>query len=177
VFADELAVLESYQDILAEELQIAEEARRSRYDRYRMEAPTPNRAIARNIDALVSELRLSMRNLRGGAVAVLGVAGVGEISPDVEELLVAQTYSGVVSLAHLNVLSTQEVTSLVGRRAIESSDLADAALAAELGRELEADYVVTGMVIASPRSIHLFERVIRTADGEVMSAAQVMMPR
>lgn len=177
VFTDELAVLKAYQEILAGELQIAQELRNSRYDRYRQGAPTPERAVSRNIDALVSELRLSMRNLRTGRVAVLGIAGIGEIDPYVAELLVARTYSAVAGLGHLTVASGEVVASLSQSRAIDSSDLADASLAARLGRDLEADYVVTGMVIASPQTIHLFERVIRTSDGEVLSAAQIMMPR
>jgi len=177
VFTHELAVLGKYQDILAEELQIAQESRLARYEQFRGQAPDPERTVGDQIDALVAELRLSMRTLSAGRVAVLGVAGVGEVDPSLGELLASRTTSAIATLGQLTIATPEAVESQLQTRAVTSSDLVDAALAAELGRDLDADYVVTGMLIASPRTFHLFERVIRASDGEVLSAAQVMAPR
>jgi hypothetical protein len=177
VFADELIVLGKYQDILSEELQIAEESRQDLYDRYLNQASDSERLIVDQIDALVAELRLSMRSLGAGTVAILGVADVGGPDPGLGDLLAARTNSAIATLDQLIVASPQDVATHLAVRSVTASDLANTLLAAELGRELDADYVITGMLIASPRTVHLFERVIRTANGEVISAAQVMAQR
>ena len=177
LFDDELAVLAQYQDILAQDLRIAQELRSARYDRYRAHAPAPDRARHQHVEAVVTELRLSMRTLHPGSVAVLGFAGVGDLDPEMEALVTATTYRALASLPGFRMTPAPTVSSLLQSRKVVPADLADAARAAELGRALGVDYVVAGVLVASPRTFHFFERVIRTADGEVLSAAQVMLPR
>ena len=177
LFDDELAVLAQYQDILAQDLRIAQELRSARYDRYRAHAPAPDRARHQHVEAVVTELRLSMRTLHPGSVAVLGFAGVGDLDPEMEALVTATTYRALASLPGFRMTPAPTVSSLLQGRKVVPADLADAARAAELGRALGVDYVVAGVLVASPRTFHFFERVIRTADGEVLSAAQVMLPR
>ncbi len=177
VFARELGVLSSYREILAQELKIAHELRSARYDQYRRHAPVPGRAVEQHVEAVVTELRLSMRNMPPGSIAVLGVAGVGELDPDMGALVIARTYSALSRLAGFPVTPAETVSSLLQSRRVVPADLADARRAAELGRALGVEYVVTGVLVASPRTFHFFERVIRTSDGEVLSAAQVMLPR
>ena len=177
LFDAELGVLARYQDILATDLRIAEELRSARYDRYRAHAPVPDRAVHQHVEAVVTELRLSMQHMRPGSVAVLGFAGVGDLDPEMEALVTARTYAALSSLRGFPVTPAPTVVSLLLSRRTAAADLADARRAAELGRALGVDYVVTGVLVTSARTIHFFERVIRTADGEVLSAAQVMLPR
>lgn len=177
LFDAEIGVLSRYQDILATDLRIAEELRSARYDRYRAHAPVPGRAGYQHVDAVVTELRLSMQYMRPGSVAVLGFAGVGDLDPEMEALVTARTYAALSSLRGFPVTPAPTVSSLLLSHGTAAAELADARRAAELGRALGVDYVVTGVLVASPQTFHFFERVIRTADGEVLSAAQVMLPR
>ena len=177
LFAGEISVLTRYQDILAQELQIAQELRSARYDQFRRLAPVPDRSVHQHIEAVTTELCLSMRNLRAGRVAVLGVAGIGEMNPQIEALLIEQTYSALSRLPGFSVATADSVSLHLQRGAVAATELADARRAAALGRALGVEYVVTGILVASPQTIHFFERVIRTSDGEVLSAAQVMLPR
>jgi len=177
VFADQLAVLHTYQNVLAEELQIAEAMRRARYDRYRRPAPVPERTIDQHINAVVTELRYSVRDLPAGSVAILGFTGIGDADPATADLIASRTYDSLARLAGFPVVSADTVSAVSRRRSTTPADLADAALAAEIGRELEVDYVVTGMLVFSPQTVHFFERLIRTSDGTVLTAAQVMAQR
>jgi TolB-like protein len=168
VFEQELGVLSSYQDILAEELQIAQAERQARYAKLRHVAPVPDRAIEQHVDSLVLELRLSMRHLHSGSIAILGFTGLGDVDPEIQELLADATRESVSRLPGFTLRAVE---------AMYGPEVSDAAAAARLGRELGVDYVITGMLVASPQTMHFFERVIRSGDGEVLSAAQVMMPR
>jgi hypothetical protein len=177
MFAEEIATLTNYQDILAGELQIAQEERARRLLRYQKRAPVPDRPTDRYVRLLMDEFRLSLASLPSGQVAILGFPTVGEPIPGISPLLADSTWDTVQAARRFELISQRAINALLTDRGVAEADLADVALAVELGRTLEVRFVVTGVTVVSAQTVYIFERVIDTTTGEVVSAAQVTTPR
>jgi Ca-activated chloride channel family protein len=184
-FDDEIAIMDSYIEALSKALESAEEWDPERDDPLvgergeRIDAPerTKNdRPLAQHLDHLFKEMALDLED-RQGAVAVSGFTTKKGDSSGLIELLDEMAATQMSEMEDLTLVERARLDMVLREQELGLSDLMDTSKAIGVGRMVAANYIVTGSVVETTRTVMIFGRVINVSTGEVESAAQVIVPR
>jgi TolB-like protein len=111
-----------------------------------------------------------------GVVAISGFTTKTGKSSDLIDLLNEMAVVEIGRIDTLTLVEREKLDALLAEQELTLSDLMDTEQAIEVGRFLDANYIVTGSVIEMAASVVIFGRIINVETGEVESVAQVIVP-
>ncbi|MBN1836246.1 MAG: VWA domain-containing protein [Spirochaetales bacterium] len=176
-FDKPIAILDNYVETLGRELQIAEEQIRRLGQDMEIRPPVPQRSQEEHFAALCREIALDLRGRPSGVVAVGEFASQGAVAPGLAAELSDLVYVEVARVRTLRVIPQTGMAAALRDRSLDVDSLTDKVSALEVGRSLNADYILTGTVLEMAASYVVFSRLLNVGSGEVESAAQVIVAK
>ncbi len=83
----------------------------------------------------------------------------------------------IANLGTLKVIERDNFNKILEEQKLALSDLMDTENAIEIGKLLTANHILTGSVIEMPGSVVIFGRIIDVETAEILSVAQVIVPK
>jgi hypothetical protein len=176
-FDKPIAILDNYMETLGRELQIAEEQIRTMGGDMEIQPPAPQRTVEDHFAGLCREIVLDLRSKTNGVVAVSGFASQGAVSPGLLTRLSDMVYVEITRIRTVRLVQPNVMAATLRSRGFDASALADKINALEVGRSVNADYILTGAVMEMTGSYIVFSRLLNVGSGEVESAAQVVVAK
>ena len=176
-FDKPIAILDNYAETLGRELQIAEEQIRSLGRDMEIRPPTPQRSLEDHFASLCREIVLDLRGRKTGVVAVSGFASQGSVSPRLVAQLSDMVFVEITQVRTLRLVQPGTMAAALRSKGFDAASLSDKINALEVGRSLNADYILTGAVMEMTGSYVVFSRLLNVGSGEVESAAQVIVAK
>ena len=186
VFADEIGILEAYDQILTTDL--AEFASLEAPEDPEDQAAVKTGAdlllrlpaevtLETHIKHLVDEMILGFPAGGSPVVAVAGVTGGSESAQPIVQMINNGILTALISQSDFTVVERDRIAALLEEQELNLSGLVDTTTAVRVGRLAAADYVVTGTLIETSQSMVVFARVVNVETGVVESAAQSIVAR
>jgi Ca-activated chloride channel family protein len=175
-FDDEIEILNQYITILGGELHLAEQRTRALVTNMRIAPPTPERSLLEHGENLCREIALDLAAKRSGVVAVCGFASKGEAVSGLISQLSDMAYREVSQVRTVSIVESATLSLAIGRKGFGLSDLTDKLNAVKVGAAVGADYILTGTVMGMGDTVIVFSRLLNVHNGEVESAAQIILP-
>jgi TolB-like protein len=108
-------------------------------------------------------------------IAVCDFASYGDVSPELPALVTEMAIREIMQVSTESLVEQEEVMSIHQMQGLPLSNLTDKLNAVEVGRLLDADYIMTGTVIETANTFIIFSRLLNIGSGEVESSAQVIV--
>ena len=83
----------------------------------------------------------------------------------------------ITKLESMRVIERQKVNEILEEQGIASMDLMNITNAIEIGKLLAVNYILTGSVFESSKTVVIFGRIINVETAEIESVAQVIVPK
>lgn len=184
-FEDEIAIFDTYFTTLGRETGLAEEEIVEVSEDRGLPVEEPERRIVDHLGNLFREVAEHLRN----AVAIEQSVAVAPFYIRTGVMYPVEFNRGM--RGYIQQTSTTELSMIDGIRLIDTAgieqqlasmgfafeDLRDTERAIELARSVGSDALVTGTIMEMAHSFVVFARVIDSAGGEVLAAAQVVMDK
>ena len=176
-FDDEIEILDSYIEILGEELEYGDVQVLELVDDVEISPPVEQRSLEEHLANLFREMMLDLRVKDAGVVAVSGFTTNPPTTSGLLDLLNEMAVVETARYDTLKVVERRRLDAVLEEQALALSDLIDTTRAIEVGKLLAADYIITGSVIEMAASVVIFGRIINVETGEVESVAQVIVAK
>jgi Ca-activated chloride channel family protein len=174
-FDDEIEIMDSYIQTLGRMMGM-EEARVALRSRDTQMSPNAvSRPLNEHLDRLFREISLDLASRRG-VVAVSGFTA-REGDSGLTELLNETAATHLSRVSTFTLVERTRLYAVLAEQELALSDLMDTGKAVGIGKLVAADFIVTGSVVPTSSTVVIFGRVIDTESGEVVSAAQIIVPR
>ncbi len=83
----------------------------------------------------------------------------------------------ITKLESMRVIERQKVNEILEEQGIASMDLMNITNAIEIGKLLAVNYILTGSIVESSKTVAIFGRIINVEPAEIESVAQVIVPK
>ncbi len=83
----------------------------------------------------------------------------------------------ITKLESMRVIERQRVNEILEEQGIASMDLMDITNAIEIGKLLAVNYILTGSIVESSKTVVIFGRIINVETAEIESVAQVIVTK
>lgn len=83
----------------------------------------------------------------------------------------------ITKLESMRVIERQKVNEILEEQGIASMDLMNITNAIEIGKLLAVNYILTGSIVESSKTVVIFGRIINVEPAEIESVAQVIVPK
>ena len=176
-FDNEIEILDKYIAILGQDLGLTEtESKKITVDE-EIAPPVQERPLEDHIKNLFREMTLDLESKEEGSISILGfMTGEGK-QTDLTILLNEMALVEVTQLENMRVIERERVNVILEEQGIASMDLMDTTNAIEIGKLLAVDYILTGSVVESSKTVVIFGRIINVETAEIESVAQVIVPK
>jgi TolB-like protein len=176
-FDNEIEILDKYIAILGQDLGLSETELKKVIDDEEIAPPVRERSLEDHIEYLFREMTLKLESKEEGSISILGfMTGEGKQS-DLTILLNEMALVEFTKLESMRVIERQRVNEILEGQGIASIDLMDITNAIEIGKLLAVNYIITGSVVESSKTVVIFGRIINVETTEIESVAQVIAPK
>jgi hypothetical protein len=176
-FDDEVGILDKYIDILGKDLsappQVIAEAKAD-VEIVPLAADSP---VEERLGALFREIALDLSDKKPGRIAVSGFTTRDGRSSALVALLDEMAVVAIGTEQKMTLTERKRLDVILREQELALSDLMDTSKAIRIGQVLAADYLLTGSVIETEKSVIIFGRVINVETGEIESVAQLVVPK
>jgi TolB-like protein len=176
-FTDEIQILDQYTDILSSELYMTDRMLGEIYKDGEIAPPMPDRPLQKNLKYLCREIALDLQTKHRGVVAVCDFASQGSTTGGLPTLLTEMAVNEISRIDVVTLVEQEKLSSILQLQGLSTSSLTDKLNAIEVGRLLNADYIMTGTVIETENTFIIFSRLLNVKNGEVASSAQVIISK
>lgn len=83
----------------------------------------------------------------------------------------------ITKLESMRVIERQKVNEILEEQGIASMDLMNITNAIEIGKLLAVNYILTGSIVESSKTVVIFGRIINVETAEIESVALVIVPK
>lgn len=83
----------------------------------------------------------------------------------------------ITKLESMRVIERQRVNEILEEQGIASMDLMNITNAIEIGKLLAVNYILTGSIVESSKTVVIFGRIINVETAEIESVALVIVPK
>ena len=83
----------------------------------------------------------------------------------------------ITKLESMRVIERQKVNEILEEQGIASMDLMNITNAIEIGKLLAVNYILTGSIVESSKTVAIFGRIINVETAEIESVALVIVPK
>lgn len=83
----------------------------------------------------------------------------------------------ITKLESMRVIERQKVNEILKEQGIASMDLMNITNAIEIGKLLAVNYILTGSIVESSKTVVIFGRITTVEPAEIESVAQVIVPK
>jgi curli biogenesis system outer membrane secretion channel CsgG len=83
----------------------------------------------------------------------------------------------ITKLESMRVIERQKVNEILKEQGIASMDLMNITNAIEIGKLLAVNYILTGSIVESSKTVVIFGRIINVEPAEIESVALVIVPK
>ena len=83
----------------------------------------------------------------------------------------------ITKLESMRVIERQKVNEILEEQGIASMDLMNITNAIEIGKLLAVNYILTGSIVESSKTVVIFGRIINVEPAEIESVALVIVPK
>jgi len=176
-FDDEVAILDKYLDILGKDLsQPAEAIARAKAD-LEIVPQAAELPVEERLKTLFQEITLDLREKKPGTIAVSGFTTRDGNSSALIALLDELAIVAIGKVDRMRLTERKRLDVILKEQELALSDLMDTSKAIRIGQVLAADYLLTGSVIETDRTVIIFGRVINVETAEIESVAQIVVPK
>jgi TolB-like protein len=173
-FTDEIRILDQYTDVLSRELYMTDQMLGDIYKDGEITPLTPDRPLEKNLTYLCREIALDLQTKHRGVVAVCDFASQGSAASELPALLTEMAINEISKIDVVTLVEQEKLSSTLQLQGLSPSNLTDTLNAIEVGRLLNADYIMTGIVIETENTFIIFSRLLNVKSEEVASSAQVI---
>jgi len=173
-FTDEIRILDQYTDVLSKELYMTDQMLGDIYKDGEIAPLTPDRPLQKNLTYLCREIALDLKTKHKGVVAVCDFASQGSGVGELPSLLTEMAINEISRIDAVTLVEQEKLSSTLQLQGLSPSNLTDTLNAIEVGRLLNADYIMTGIVIETENTFIIFSRLLNVKSEEVASSAQVI---
>ncbi len=176
-FDDEIAILESYIDILG----AATRTEASRIAAFKtdteIQAPVKKRSLSEHLRYLFDELTLALPLTEKTKMAVAGFGYPDGQNTAILKLLDESAVTSMAGAANLSLIERDKLALILEERELGLSGLIDTDEAIKVGQLSAARWILTGTLIDLPESLVVFARVIDVETSEIIAVSQVIMEK
>jgi len=173
-FTDEIRLLDQYTDVLSKELYMTDQMLGDIYKDGEIAPLMPDRPLQKNLTYLCREIALDLQTKHSGVVAVCDFASQGSGVGELPALLTEMAIKEISRIDVVTLVEQEKLSSTLQLQGLSPSNLTDTLNAIEVGRLLNADYIMTGIVIETENTYIIFSRLLNVKSEEVASSAQVI---
>lgn len=176
-FDNEIEILNKYSAILGQDLGLTETELKNITIDEEIPPSVQERPLKDHIKNLFREMTLDLESKEEGSISMLGfMTGEGKQSK-LTDLLNEMALVEITKLENMRVIDRERVNVVLKEQEIALLDLMDTTDAIEIGKLLGVDYILTGSVVESVKTIVIFGRIINIGTAEIESVAQVIVPK
>ena len=176
-FDNEIEVLDKYIALLGKDLGLSDtELKKITIDE-EISPSVQERPLMDRIKNLFREITLDLESKDEGSISILFFkTGEGKQS-DLTVLLDKMALEEIKKLENMRVIDREKVNVILEEQGISSLALIDVTNAIEIGKLLGVDYILTGSVVDSGKTVVIFGKIINVGTEEIESIAQVIVPK
>jgi TolB-like protein len=137
----------------------------------------PDWPLQKNLKYLCREIALDLQTKQRGVGAVCDFASQGSTTGGLPTLLTEMAVNEISRIDVVTLVEQEKLSSILQLQGLSTSSLTDKLNAIEVGRLLNADYIMTGTVIETENTFIIFSRLLNVKNGEVASSAQVIISK
>jgi len=176
-FDNEIEILDKYITILGQDLELAEtETKRIAMDEEIL-PPVQERSLEDHIKNLFREMTLDLELKEEGSISISGFITREGKQSDLTTLLNEMALVEVAKLDRIRVIERERLNVILEEQKIALTDLMDTTNAIEIGKLLTANYILTGSVVETTKTVVIFGRIINVETAEIESVAQIIVPK
>jgi len=176
-FENELTITEKYIEILGRELSLGDIVVARMLKERELETEGVSEDTRAVLQDLVQELVVPLDRKGWRKVAFFGFTPQKEGPSPIKGVVDDLARSSLGDLSGLRLIRQASLDRAVRDLELTYADLIDNDAALRSGREVDADYVVSGTILDMPGSTIVFGKVLDAASGNVASVAQVVLPK
>ncbi|MCK4790818.1 MAG: VWA domain-containing protein, partial [Desulfobacteraceae bacterium] len=176
-FDNEIEVLDKYIALLGKDLGLSDtELKKITIDE-EISPSVQERPLMDRIKNLFREITLDLESKDEGSISILFFkTGEGKQS-DLTVLLDKMALEEIKKLENMRVIDREKVNVILEEQGMSSMALIDVTNAIEIGKLLGVDYILTGSVVDSGKTVVIFGKIINVGTEEIESIAQVIVPK
>jgi Ca-activated chloride channel family protein len=176
-FDEEVLILDRYLEILGKDLsQPAEVIAQAKAD-VEIVPQTAEQPVEERLSALFQEITLDLSEKKPGTIAVSGFTTRDGKSSALVALLDEMAVVAIGKTERMTLTERKRLDVILKEQELALSDLMDTSKAIRIGQFLAADYLLTGTIIETDRTVIIFGRIINVQTAEIESVAQVVVPK
>jgi Ca-activated chloride channel family protein len=176
-FDDEVAILDKYLDILGKDLKAPPEAVAQAKADVELVAQAAELPVEERLKDLFQEITLDLGEKKPGTIAVSGFTTRDGRTSALLALLDEMAVVAIGKVDRMKLTERQHLEMVLKEQELSLSDLMDTSKAIRIGQVLAADYLLTGSVIETDRTVIIFGRVINVETAEIESVSQIVVPK
>jgi hypothetical protein len=176
-FDDEIGILNNYVEILGKELELAEDRRLAIVGEEEWVSSAEDRSLEDHLRNLAGEITHDLRETKGAVVALSDFVSQAGDTAVLSDMVDVAIRDAIRPIDTLEVVNKRALRTLLEREELQTADLKDTDVAIDTGRQLAADFLITGSLVETSRSIIIFGRLIRIETGAIESVAQVVISK
>jgi Ca-activated chloride channel family protein len=176
-FDQEVAILDKYLDILGKDLNAPPESIAQAKADVEIQPQASELPVEERLEALFQEITLDLGEKKPGTIAVSGFTTRDGKTSALIALLDEMAVVAIGKVERMTLTERQRLDVILKEQELSLSDLMDTTKAIRVGQVLAADYLLTGSVIETDRTLIIFGRVINVETAEIESVSQIVVPK
>ena len=129
------------------------------------------------LENLCRKLTVVFGAKRSGTIAICSFTSndgkVSELTILLDEIVMLE----VKKYGKFTIVEPGRIYAILQEQALPPPDLIDAGKAIQIGKQVAADYILTGTIIETPTSVSIFGRIINVQTGQIESNELVNVPK
>jgi TolB-like protein len=174
-FDDEIEMMSKYIEILGQELELEQELVERMNQDTEIEPELESRSLSEYVSGLFKEIGLYFENKKNKTIALTDFVTHDSGIELTLDYLNDTALSELSKIPSISIIEKKKTADALGAYGLDSLDLVDTGNAISIGKHLQVDYILTGVVINMSRSMVIFSRIIDAASEKIESTAQVIV--
>lgn len=176
-FENEIGILDKYLAVLGQDLALAEtEMKRIVMDE-EIVPSVQERSIEEHIKNMFREITLVLESKEKGSIVISGFITREGKKSDLTTLLNEMALVEIAKLPGIRVIEKKRLNMILEEQKIALTALLDTTNAIKIGKLLMANYILTGSVVETTKTVVIFGRVINVETADIESVAQIILPK
>lgn len=176
-FDAEVGVLTRYAEIIGRDLELGQAESASIIENEEVAPPLDRRTATAAMKGLFEEVKLQMESVAEGSMIVTDFATTNASPNELAARLTEMCRDELSSLPSITAVEPAAYHRAMQARGLSPSQLMDTDAALDMGRQLGADYILTGTILEMKESVLVFVRVINTRNENMESVAQIVLEK
>jgi Ca-activated chloride channel family protein len=176
-FEDQIKILNSYIDTLGNELNMADQQIAELKSDIEISPSAKSITLTDYLEGFCSEIAADLSGKGKGIIAVTPFAIQQGEAAGFNAVLDEAVLREISKLKNVELIRQREMENMLKQSQLTPFDLIDTSKAIELGKNLLADFILTGSLIEMRSSVIVFGRILNTNSGNIESVAQIIIPK